>query len=530
MNRFFKISRWLHKYVGLFIVLYAVWMSVSGVLLNHPGLIENFSVPKWMVPKRYMLNDNWNRRALVDAVYSKDNPQKVYIAGSQGVWASDDGAKTFRKMENGFPSAPYLYKTNDIFMLKNERLFAATDGGLYSCSIKDEQWKQIELGNESAAVRKILQVKGKIVVFTSSYAFVSQIENDDFNFQKVQLATTDSEERKFSLFSLIFHIHSGEIWGLPGRLIVDAIGLVLLFAALSGIYMWYMPWKKKKLSIRPTRGRRKIFIWLHKYHLKIGIISAAFIFFVGLSGLFLLRPLSLTIIGKYVSSKYYPAVLPQNRFEDNIRNALYDEVEDQLIIQADRAFWISPTDFSAPLKKKLAMSAPGHGMSVFEPYGKGGYLMGSFAGIFHLHRNSLKVTKLLQPKSGRTLITGYLKTPKGEEFVTALYKGLMPLKDTELEGRFTMPKEMIENYRWPLWSFLFALHNGRIFSGLFGAWNTMIVFSFGVLFAIIVITGTYDWIHVKVIKPKLALKKQAKIKKEAPEKRAKIAVAEKEQV
>lgn len=512
MNKLFKISKWLHKYIGLFIVLYAIWMSVSGILLNHPNLIENYSVPKWLIPQRYTLEDNWNRKALKKAVYSQDNPKKVYISGSQGVWISEDRAKNFRKMVNGFPTDPYLGKTNDIILLgsKNQKLLAATDGGLFYCNVKDEEWSKIELDDESERVRKILIVKDELIVFTSSFVFKSELEAENFSFKKIQLQSAKSEERKFRLFSLIFHMHSGEIWGLPGRLVVDAIGLVLLFATLSGIYMWYMPWKKKKFGIRPTLEKRKIFAWLHKYHLKIGIISAVFVLFIGITGIFLLRPLSLTIIGKSVTSKYYPASLPENRFENMINNALYDEVEDRIIVQADRAFWSTSTDFSTPLKKiEMAMSAPDHGMSVFQPHGKDGFLMGSFGGIFNLHRDG-SFTSLLPHKSGRTLITGYFKTPDGEEFVTALYKGLIPLKNSELNGRFVMPTEMVENFRWPLWSFLFSLHNGRIFSDLFGMWNTMIVFTFGVLFVIISIAGTYDWIYVKVIKPKLALKKKKK--------------------
>jgi len=36
MKRFFHISRWLHKYVGLLLILFLMWMSISGVLMNHP--------------------------------------------------------------------------------------------------------------------------------------------------------------------------------------------------------------------------------------------------------------------------------------------------------------------------------------------------------------------------------------------------------------------------------------------------------------------------------------------------------------
>jgi hypothetical protein len=40
MKILFKISKWLHKYIGLVLLLFLMWMSISGVLMNHPELIS----------------------------------------------------------------------------------------------------------------------------------------------------------------------------------------------------------------------------------------------------------------------------------------------------------------------------------------------------------------------------------------------------------------------------------------------------------------------------------------------------------
>ena len=513
MKALFKVSKWIHKYIGLLLALYVIWMSISGVLLNHPTLLDKFSVPQWLTPERYSMDTNWNRRALIEALYSKRDTNKVYICGSQGVWISENGAKTFRKMKNGFPIAPYNAKTNDIFLLGNneEKLLAATDGGLFIYNTADEDWEKITLGSDDEKIKKIFRAKDELIVFGNSFAYKSKYQIKNLSFNQYQLPAPENEVRKFRLFSLIFHMHSGEIWGLPGRLIIDAVGIVLLFATLSGIYMWYMPWVKRKFEIKPSKSNRKVFSWLYKYHLKIGIFTAVLILFIGITGIFLLRPLSLTILGKSVTSKYYPSTLPDNRFQDKINNALYDEIEDKIIVQADRAFWTSSTDFDTPLKKiKLAKSAPGHGLYVFESLGEKGYLIGSFSGLDILFRDGETFTSLLKNQKGRTRVTGYFKTPNGDEYITELYKGLTSLGDNDLQDKFIMPQEMIENFRWSLWSFLFSLHNGRFFSDWFGSWNTAIIFTLGVLFVLVSISGTYDWLHTKVIKPKLVERKKRK--------------------
>jgi len=124
------------------------------------------------------------------------------------------------------------------------------------------------------------------------------------------------------------------------------------------------------------------------------------------------------------------------------------------------------------------------GATVFEPYGDGGYLVGSFNGIYHLERGSGRAFDLLtglpagqvsSVRPGDTMVTGYFRTPEGEEFITAQFitaheQGLLPVGDVKPRGRFAMPSEMAGGYRMPLWNFLFELHNGRMFKDLIGDW------------------------------------------------------------
>jgi len=41
----FRFSRFIHKYLGLIALVYFLWMGVSGILLNHPSLLQKFSLP-----------------------------------------------------------------------------------------------------------------------------------------------------------------------------------------------------------------------------------------------------------------------------------------------------------------------------------------------------------------------------------------------------------------------------------------------------------------------------------------------------
>lgn len=48
----FALSRRLHRYAGLLLLLYLIFVGVTGILLNHPTMISALSVPRWLVPPR----------------------------------------------------------------------------------------------------------------------------------------------------------------------------------------------------------------------------------------------------------------------------------------------------------------------------------------------------------------------------------------------------------------------------------------------------------------------------------------------
>jgi hypothetical protein len=127
-----------------------MWESLSGVLMNHPELISGISMPNWMVPDQYQIN-NWNRSSLLKMVYSEHNPKQSFACGKKGVWISMDGGETFNSFMEGYTDSPYYFKTNDIFLYEtdNQRtLFAAANGGLFVRELDKDIWKRIELSDK----------------------------------------------------------------------------------------------------------------------------------------------------------------------------------------------------------------------------------------------------------------------------------------------------------------------------------------------------------------------------------------------
>ncbi|KAA3609315.1 MAG: PepSY domain-containing protein [Calditrichaeota bacterium] len=514
MQWLFRKSKWIHKYIGLILVLFLIWMSVSGILMNHPNLISGLSVPKWLVPSPYHI-ENWSRSALIKLVYSSQNPQTAYGCGKQGIWKSEDGGRSFAPMMAGLPESRFYRKTYDLLLLESShnQLIAATHNGLFSCDLATEQWRPLIIADEKFV--KLQQVKNSVLAFSQSNIYQASLENSSLDFKRIE-ARRDEPESRVSLVKLFFDVHYGKAWGLPGLLFFDFLGLVIFFLSISAFYAWFFPWKRKretrKIKKASSRKTRLLFKYMLKYHLKIGIWVAVFMLIIGGTGLFMRPPLLAVLAGSSIPKSYYPGFLPDNPWDHKIHNAVYDEKSGSIIIDAEDGLWQAPDDFSQPFQK-LELEVPIFvmGSTVLAPYKKEDLLIGSFSGLFHWQRQSEKAFSLRNGKAvndvsrvrpSKFMVTGYIRTPDGREFMNTHEQGIIPINGADRGELFQQPAEITSGFRMPLWNYLFEIHNARFFKSWIGALNILVVPLGSVLFILIIFSGIYDWFYLKIVRRK----------------------------
>ncbi len=512
MRLIYKISKKLHKWIGLLLAIFMIWMGISGIFLNHPGLISRISVPKWMVPEHYQLH-NWNRSSLRSVVFSPDNPDVAYAYGRQGVWRTTDGGLSFAPYMGGeFPGSRYYRKTNTLLIIRKgagENILAGCAGGLYSCNPAQGNWGKIVLPGSGRPVMKILAYKGRIYVYTDSKVFES---DNDAGFKEVKISRIENEPR-LTMTQLFFDLHDGEFLGLPGKLLFDLAGLIIVFLSISAIYIWVFPrkrkYEKKYRGIMYASGKRiSAFRFFHIKHLKWGILSAFIILVMAGTGLFMRPPLIIALTGS-IPSKYYPGFLPDNPWNHKIINVMYDRYSNRIMIDAEDGWWAG----DAGLRKGFARQAPpvpvfAMGATVMEQEDNGDYIIGSFAGINRISRLTGEIADLYTGKPagrintmrpGPNMVTGYFRTPSGEMYVNTHYQGLQHLgKDGK--RRFRMPAAMADNYRMPLWNYFFEIHNGRFFQSITGNFYILIVPLGSLLAIVLTLTGIFDWMFKKAVK------------------------------
>lgn len=513
MKWIFKISKFLHKWVGLVLAAFLVWMSISGILLNHPELISNIDVAKILLPEQYHV-ENWSRSSLINLLSSKKQGNIKFIGGYQGVFISNDDGYNFKEfMQGEFPSSAYYRKTKSILLIeKNEKeyLLAGTYNGLYELELGKNYWKKINLPDNDLRIVKLLEYKNKLYVFSESDCFISDKNNYNFKLQKLEKA---DKEKYLTLLELFFELHNGELWGISGKLIWDAAGLVIIFLSIGAVYIWIFPGRKRKLrkkGISVSDNSKKIFKVFYKYHLKLGIWLALILFIIAFTGLFLRPPFIAAIMDGKVSSKMIPSILSDNLFHNRIRNAMIDKLNNRIVIDAKDGVWTSDSTNLFEFRE-AAIPVPifAMGATVFESDTDGNLYIGSFAGLYKIDQKALILYDMINggnnfstniSRPSENLVTGYFKDEYDNEYISTHYLGLQQISGTENKMRYLMPQSSMDNYKLSLWNYLFEIHNARIFADWIGNFYILVIPLSSLMFLLIIISGTWDWIYKKLIK------------------------------
>jgi len=92
-------------------------------------------------------------------------------------------------------------------------------------------------------------------------------------------------------------------------------------------------------------------------------------------------------------------------------------------------------------------------------------------------------------------------------YITTFQQGLLTLNKTKDNTYYPVPHQLIDNYKMPLWNYMFELHNGRLFHFIMDKWGILFIPIMGLLFIILTISGLYEYTYRKKTKIKKAFKR-----------------------
>jgi len=296
------------------------------------------------------------------------------------------------------------------------------------------------------------------------------------------------------------------LFGFSGQLLFDLAGIVLFYLSFTALYTWLYPKKRKndrkKGRAKPNPMGRRMFQFLLKYHLSLGMWFAIFLFIFGFTGFFMRPPFLAALVDKGI---HLPDRINHRHnlsWAGKIQNGMYLPHSDEIVLATSEGIWKNKND-DPRIFEPMDVDWPIFvmGATTLEPLKNYRTLVGSFSGLYEVGDSIIDimtgetVNEHSAIRPGEFMVTGFTKTPNNESFLFTHEQGVLPLPGVELDGRFTQPESVPEQYKMPLWNYVFEIHNGRFFKGILGEWYILLLPIGSLLLVMITLTGVIDWLY-----------------------------------
>jgi len=491
-----KYHKWLSLIFGFIILLFAL----SGILLNHRNLISGMDLNRKLLPSQYQMN-HWELGSLKTSLKLDSNMVLWY--GNMGMMITDTLFHNPEPFTRGIPYGMDHQRIHKVFKSQHQILLAATQSALYRFNTSENLWKQLVLPGPDQQVVDITQVADSLYFLTRSYILISDEQLQNFKIKI--LPPPENYDNKIGLFKTLWVIHSGEIYGNIGRLLVDFAGLILIFLTITGYILFFKKRKFRNPKLQDhQRSRQKGHIrWNLKWHNRLGWTTVVLLIVTTATGMFLRPPLLAAIGNIKVAKIPFTELDTENPWFDQLRRFTYDAGQKRFVISTSEGVFYS-TDFFKTELKTFEQQPPISvmGATVFETISTGSYLVGSFEGLFLyqpqkamiwdvIKQQVYQAPKTMGPPIGEFLISGYSQDFGSSVVVFDYNQGALMLNRNQSFPEPTQVQK--DDFRMPLWNFALEIHTARIFQSLVGDFYVLIIPLSALVLLFILISGFLIW-------------------------------------
>ena len=535
-----------HRWFGLVLSVFMLVFCVSGIILNHRQLFAGCEVSRSLMPSAYHIK-NFNNGIIKGSIkinhrISKTPSDSILAYGYGGVWLTDAEMKSWKDFNKGLPKNVDGRNIRNIVQTKNGEIWCAAMMDVYRFDGKE--WKMFPIADNEERIADITLTKDStsIIAMTRSAVYeISGKKTDAANEKRDAISEKTNVLRKIigqpegfvpevTLFKTVWNLHSGAFFGLAGRLVVDAIAIILIILSLTGIVLFILPYrirkqkrlltnelqkdklKENKLDSAEIKERMKVLgkrmVWNAKWHNKIGYTTIILTLWLSITGMCLRPPLMIPLAMNKTTEK----VKDGNVWHDKLRAIRWDAAEGNWLVSTSEGFLRVDEHFQHKpilLNKEKAPKISPMGVNVFESDGKGGWLIGSFSGMFRWNPEKNLIVDYFTGKANQgksmipissSLVSGYSKDFFGGKEVIFDYS-----KGASL-GETASTPELLSATPMSLWNVALELHVGRCYSPFLGPLSDLFVFISGLLITLVLLSG-YIILHRRKKKsPKLPRK------------------------
>lgn len=469
---------WVHRWIGLPICVLLAVFALSGLILNHRSLWADVQVSRAWLPSSYRYQ-NWNQGLLRNTQPWGDS---LLLYGSGGVYRATLQGEQVEDYNEGLPHSSEARQVRAVVAAQG-LLYLVTPSGVYRRKA-GTAWQKIlgkgtklhaPLAHEATAVEHerftdLLVVHDTLYALSRSHLYASPL--DKTRWTRLSLKAAADDDGKVSAFRLVWLLHSGELFGLTGQLVVDAIALFLLVLSFTGIVHFFFPHLLRR--VRKPQQRKALGQQLRKnvqWHERLGRTTFGLALFVVLTGWMLRPPLLIPLVMWQIPAPPFTTLAHSNPWHDRLRMLRYDEQMGDWLLSTSSGFYALSSLEAVPQRVDNAPRVSPMGLNVWERGTQGEWLVGSFSGFYAWHRSAHKV---LDGISGATLLADKSAPPFGTLPVSGYSRHLHP-KGKPQEALLLMHDKGTPHLPQPsslthlpmsLWHIAIELHTGRFFTFL----------------------------------------------------------------
>ncbi len=454
-----------HKWLGIVFSFFLMMFCLSGIVLNHREAVREIDISRKWLPSRYEYR-RWNNGLLRGTLSYTDNDRgrRVLVYGTGGLWQTDSSASAFADFNPGLPQGADSRQIRAAIQTADSRLYALSPFGLYRHDI-NAGWQHVSLPEGDGEMLTDMTCRGDtLVVLGRSHLYVAERSCD--RFRKIRLQAPTDYEGRISLFRTVWMLHTGELFGLPGKLVMDAVAVILMLLCATGILCWLLP---EYMQRRRSQGRtattaarwtRLSLLW----HDKIGRMTLVLTLLIAATGWSLRPPVLIALASCTTPALPGSSLDSPNPWNDKLRMIRYDAACGEWLLSTSEGFYTLKSIDGVPQKLEHTPPVSVMGLNVWQQDAQGRWLCGSFSGLFVWDRAHDTVTDWFTgeapecevgPPFGKRAISGFSADLGDEAFAVEYSDGTAALPQPEYLAMLPMS----------LWNLALEVHNGRIYIG-----------------------------------------------------------------
>lgn len=483
-----------HKWIGLVFTIFILMFAISGVFLNHRTSISEWDIRRNILPKSYEYN-NWNNGAIAGTIKLAKN--KVIIYGNNGMWLTDTLCHDLVPFNDGLRQGADNRNIRSLVKTDSADLFAISIFSVYRRSGVDTQWHDITELIKSCCYFTDIHVKGDtLVVLSRSHIHIALYPYQSF--ETIELQRPDIYSGSVSLFRTVWTLHSGEMFGLAGQVVVDIVGVITIILCLTGLILFFfrIPVKYRRNRGKDSKQLKRAWLFSLNWHNRLGSLFFILLLVIIVTGMFLRPPLLIPIARRQVPPLPGSELDSKNPWHDKLRKIRYDNKLHKWVVATTEGFYLLETLRSEPQKIVTTPPVSVMGVNVWTKAANDEWIIGSFSGIYRWNILQNIVTDYF---SGRVVennstqnrptfnnaISGYSADFSCGNVVFDYKKGALVGKQSEF---YPMPKNF-KDADISFWNVCLELHVGRLYYSFLRGFTGWFVFLSGLLLLFITVSG-----------------------------------------